>query len=281
MSMVDAVLGACFNVLLLPFRGLPPLIGLVFLSLLAAIAMLLVFKRTSDQGAITAVKRKIHACLFEMRLFSDDLGALMRAQLRILRHNVTYVRLSLVPMLWLIVPFVLVLVQMQFHYAYQGLKPGDETVVKVNLAKGWEQTLGVAPEARPPVTLSVPDGLRVETPGVWIPSLDEVDWRVGVERPGSYTLTVRAGGRELVKRLDATNRVVRRSPVRLSAGFVNQLLFPAESPLPSDSPVRAIAVDYASAGIPILGLSVHWLVVFFVLSIALAFALRKRFDVAI
>ena len=65
------------------------------------------FRATSNQDAIAAVKRKIQAGIFEIRLFNDDLRAMFRAQVDILRHNLTYIRLSLAPMVWMIVPLVL------------------------------------------------------------------------------------------------------------------------------------------------------------------------------
>jgi uncharacterized membrane protein (DUF106 family) len=281
LSIVDRVLGAVFDALLYPFRGLPPLVGLLVVSLLAALGMLIVFKKTSNQPEIVAVKRRILACMFEMRLFSDDLRAILRAQLEVLRHDLTYMRLSLTPLLWLIVPFVLVLAQLQAHYGYQGLEPGDRAIVTVALDNGWERTLAAGATARPPLTLAVPDGLKVETPGLWIPSLDEIDWRIAAERAGTYQVTVVAGDRRMSKRIDVSDGAARRSPARAKPGLESLLLFPGERPLPGDAPVRAIRVDYRAARIPIFGLAVHWLVVFFVLSIAFALALRKRLGVAI
>ena len=80
MSYLNSILRVVFDGILFPFRGLPPLVGLVVVSLVAAIGMLLVFKATSNQDRLAAVKRSIHGCLFEIRLFNDDLRAIMRAQ---------------------------------------------------------------------------------------------------------------------------------------------------------------------------------------------------------
>jgi len=75
--------------------------------------------------------------------------------------------------------------------------------------------------------------------------------------------------------------VARRSPERLEAGFVNQLLYPAERPLPPDAPVESIRVTYPERDINMFGWRLHWMVVFFVLTIAFAFVLRKPFGVII
>jgi uncharacterized membrane protein (DUF106 family) len=131
MSVLNALLRAVFDAVLYPFRGMHPLVGLILVSLPISIGMLLVFKATSNQDRLSAVKRLIHACLFEIRLFNDDLLAILRAQVEILRHNFTYLRLSLVPMVWLILPLTFVIAQLQFHYGYQGLTPGRPVLLEV------------------------------------------------------------------------------------------------------------------------------------------------------
>lgn len=277
MHLVNTALRSLFDVLLAPMRGWPPIIGLIIISALAAIGMLLVFKVTSNQPGIDRAKRRIHACLFEIRLFNDDLRTIMAAQLELLRHNLTYLRHSLVPMLWMIVPFVLLIAQLQFHYGYTGLQPGHETMVKVRLDEQWTGTRS----GRPNVRLEAPEGIRVISPDVWLPAAREIDWRIEADSPGSYELGVVLDGQEFSKRLQVSDRVVRRSPVRVEAGFLRELIYPAEPPLPADGPIDEIWIGYPMATVSVLGIRLHWLVVFFVLSIAIAFGLRKRFGVVI
>jgi uncharacterized membrane protein (DUF106 family) len=281
MSILDGVLRTVVDGVLLPCRGLHPLVGLAFVSLLAAVVVLLVFKRTSDQRALAAVKRQVHAGFFELRLFADDPPAMLAVQWDLLRHNLRYLRLSLVPMLWLVVPFVLAIAQLQFHYGYRGLRPGETALVEVALDPAWSTAAGVAGSSagRPALRLAAPAGVRVETPGVWVPSHHEMTWRIGVDAAGSHVLTVDFAGTPLTKTLEASGGVVRRSPSRLRPSFLDQLLYPAEPPLPADAPVRAISVTCPEASITALGLSAHWLVWFFVLSMIFAFALRRRLGV--
>ena len=98
MSLLNRVLDALLDGLQRPIAGLPPEVGLLLWSLVAAVVMLLVVKRTSNQEALAAVKRQIHACMFEIRLLNDDLGAILRAQVELLRHNGRYLLLSLPPL---------------------------------------------------------------------------------------------------------------------------------------------------------------------------------------
>jgi len=272
MSVVNAVLGSLFDALLYPFRGMP-LVGLIVMSLLTSIGMLLVFKATSNQSSLETVKRKIHACLFEIRLFNDDFRAIFRAQNEILRHNLVYLRLSLVPMIWIIVPLFFVVAQLHFHYGYRGLQPGEQTVVTVLLDHPVGQ--------RPTVTLEAPTGVRVESPGVWVPSLQEVSWRIEADEAGDYELGVTVDGSTQSKRLLVGDEVARTSPWRKEATFVDQLLYPAEPALPRNNPIRSITVDYPEAEVDLFGWRTHWMVGYFLLSIVFSFVLRGPLKVQI
>jgi uncharacterized membrane protein (DUF106 family) len=271
MSVVNAVLTKATDVVMAPFSSLPPMVSLVVVSLITAAAMLVVFKRTSNQTRLADVKRLIHAALFEIRLFNDDLLAIMRAQLEILRHNATYLRLSLVPMLWVIVPLVLLIAQLQFLYGYAALQPGERTLLKVQLR---DAALG-------DVSLEAPPELRLDTPAVRLPGAKEVVWRLRPTVAGEYDVRVRVGSESYTKRVQVAGGVVRRSPVRLEGGLVNQVLYPSEPSLPDDAPVTAITVAYAEQDLDVYGFSLNWMVWYFALSLIFAFALRKPFGVTI
>jgi len=279
MSTINAVLRLLFDGLLYPFRTLPPLVGLVIVSLLASIGMLLAFKATSNQERLADVKRHIHAGLFEIRLFNDDLAAIMRAQMSILRHNLTYLRFSMAPMIWIMPPLVLIIAQLQFHYGYRAFEPGETTLVTVELAENWQDHPAAA-GSRPPVELQVPEGLRLETPAVWAPTINELVWRMAVDEKGSHELGVLFGDELYTKAVDATDPVKRRSPVRTARRFLDLLIYPAEPALPKGAPIESIAIVYPDAGEPIAGVP-RWMAIFFVLSIVFAFALRNRLGVTI
>ena len=277
MTWINMGLGGLVGAALSPFRSLPPIVGLSVVSLVAAVGMLLVFRATSNQPAIADVKRRIHAGIFEIRLFNDDLRAMFAAQFDILRHNLTYLRLSLTPMVWMLVPLVLLIAQLQFYYGYDGLAAGQSSLVKVRLKEGASPASGAAPA----IALEAPAGLRVETPLVWIPSEREAAWRIGTDAPGEYQLTVVLDGRSVTKKVSVSDQVGWRTPERLEAGFLNQVLYPAESAIEPGVPIEAIMVAYPEREVSLLGFGTHWLIAFFVLSIVFAFALKSRFGVVI
>jgi uncharacterized membrane protein (DUF106 family) len=280
MSIVNGILRAVFDALLAPFRGFHPLVGLVVLSVPISVIMLLLFKKTSNQKRMAAIKSQIHAGLFEIRLFNDDLRAIFKAQGEILAQNLKYLGHTLVPLVFMVIVFVPILGQLQFNYGYQGLAPGEKTLVKVKLDENWMDRGVSSNSGRPDVRLETPGGLKVETPAVWIPSQHEISWRVAAEKWGDYELAVKAGGESYTKSLRVADDVSRRSLSRVAPGFVGELLNPAEPPLPKDSPLASISVTYPEAGPMFFDLSM-WVWVFFGLTIVVAFGLRKPLGVTI
>ena len=159
----------------------------------------------------------IHAGLFEIRLFSDDLRAIFRAQGEILRHNGTYLKLSLAPMIWILPPLVLVMAQLQFHYGYEGLRPAEATLLQVDLKPET-----VTPGQRPRAVLDLPPGLGAETEDVWLPAESQLAWRLAAEREGDFQIGISIDGAEPVtKTVRVTRSVVRLSPVRVDPGLLS------------------------------------------------------------
>jgi uncharacterized membrane protein (DUF106 family) len=271
MSAVNRLLAAVTDIVLAPFSAWHPLIGLSIVSLATAVVMLVVFKRTSNQGRLAAVKRSIHAGIFEIRLYNDDLRAILRAQRQILRDNLRYLWLSLLPMVWVIVPLVLVIAQLQFYYGYSPVQPGSRVLLKVQLRDG----------ATDAVSLDAPSGVRLGTPAVRLPAVREVMWGLEPSRPGHYALRLQVGGYEYLKALQVGGGAVRRSPLRLENTWSNQLLYPSEPPLPAHGPVTGISFGYEEADVPVFGWNLNWMVVYFGLSLIFAVALKKPLGVTI
>jgi hypothetical protein len=247
-------------------------VGLAAVSVLTAVCLLLVVKATSNQAAIGAARRAMMAALFEIRLFNDDLPAVFRAQGDMLRQNATYLRLALAPILWTFVPITLVVAHLDTHYGYAGLAPGETVLVKATVSTA-QQPMDAALEA--------PESIQVSTPAVWLPAVRELVWKVKPERRGQFVLTARVNGGTFIKTLDVTNRVVRRSPARISGGLLDQLMYPAERPLPKEAVVRSISFKYPSRGISVFGWDWPWIVVYLVLSIGSAMVLKGPLGVAI
>ncbi|HUF75107.1 MAG TPA: hypothetical protein VMM35_02455 [Longimicrobiales bacterium] len=278
MGPLNAVLRAVFDLVVMPFRGMPAIVGLTIISLVVSVAVLIGFGRLSDQRALAEVKRRIHAGVYEIRLFKDDLPTIFSAQLDIFRETWTYFKLSMVPMLWMIVPIVIVVIQLQFQYGYEPLEPGDSTLLRIELTAEGAERMAATDAAD--VSLEAPPGVRVETPVVWVPSQREAGWRIAAETPGEYELMVRVGDERLTKSLRVAGSTELRSPVKPSSLW-EQIIWPAESPIPRGSQVEAIRVDYVDGEVDMFGWGTHWIIAFFILTMIFAFALQKPLGVKI
>ena len=277
MTALNRLLAGAFDVLLWPIQGLPPLAGLAICSLATAMAMLLVVKATSDQTRVALVKRAIQADLFEVRLFSDDLRAVFRAQGGMLRHTLAYLRLSLVPTLWLIVPFGLIFGHLESHYGYAGLTPGEPALVTATLRADTPDERALGADATP--SLEAPAAIRVDTPAVWFPASREVVWQITPQSSGEFELRVHAGHEAVAKSVQVSDAALRRSPTRTDAGVLNQLFYPSEAPLPGAVPLEAVSVAYPRREIRIFGWGSSWIVPYVALSLAFAGVLRRPFKV--
>jgi hypothetical protein len=276
LAAVNGMLVWLGDLVLAPVLALPPLGGLLVLSVLTASAILPVIARTSDQGRMARTKRSIQAALFEIRLFNDDPPAVFRSLADALKLNALYLRLSLVPLLWMAVPLLFAVAHLQSVYGYRGLEADRPALVKVGL-----RAAGAGGTSTDSIELEAPAAVRVETKAVRLPAANEVVWRIVPTAAGDFTLTVRAGGEAVTKTLHVSDRPARRSPARISPGLVDQALYPAEPPVAAAGPIASIAVTYPEAAIDVLGWHVHWLIVYFVLSMAAAFILARRFGVTL
>lgn len=279
MHWINVAIGALLDTLLWPFYGWP-LAGLAVVSLLVAIALAAVFKLTSNQRALADAKRQVQASLFELRLFQEDPVAVLRAAGRLLRHQGRYLRYASVPLLWMGLPLALLVTHLQARYGYDGLYAGQSAIVTVRM----KAPAGGA-AARPALALAAPqDGLRIETPGVWVPSLREMAWRVAAVRDGAYDLSVK-----LAASTDAdqtTKRVVVGAPIAAARAAVRpeptiggQFAYPVEAPLPAGSAIEAITIGYPPRAVDVLGVPIHWVILFIVLSMGFALMLRPLFGV--
>jgi uncharacterized membrane protein (DUF106 family) len=272
MTAVNAVLNRTFDLLLGPLRPLPLFASLSVVSVVTAIAILMIVRATSNQRALTAVKRQIHADLFEIRLFNDDLRAMLRAEVDIVRHNAEYLRLSLVPMLWMLIPVALVVAQLQCHFGYSGVEVGQPVLFTAQ----WKSRAD--PE---PMTLEAGSGIRVETPALWFPALQQTVWRVVADTPGDYLMRLRIGGETYVKTLHVSSGLARRSPARMERGLLSELQYPSEAPLPESAPLTSISVAYPGSHIDLFGRQVPWIIVYLVQSIIFAFVLKNPLRVTL
>jgi len=275
MWFINSILNKFFDLLFLPFRHLDAWFGMVFISFLTGLLMLFIFRLTSNQAGIKNVKDKIKAHLLELRLFKDNLNISLKAQGLILRYNLRYIGYSFKPMLVMIIPLILILVQLNVWFGYEPLRPGESAILRVKLRE-------TAKPLELPVTVEAPAGLVVETPALRVEEQKEIDWRIRAESGGVHNVNLKIGEQSLAKSIAVgLGPLDRISPIKVKRGFVEEVLNPGEKPLPSSGLVKSIEINYPPKRMNLFGLRLHWLIAYFALSIIIGFALKRPFRVEI
>jgi hypothetical protein len=274
MWVVLSAITRAFNVVLAPFSPFSPWVGLILISVVTGVVMLLIFGKTSNQKRITETKEKLKAYIMEMWIFRNDTRVMFRAIGGVFRNNVHYLRHSLKPLVFIIVPVLLVMVQLGIRYAESPLGLGDTATVRVKLRRG------AVPTALP-VELAATAGVRVVTPPLRIDADREIDWVVEGRLPGDYLLSLAVGDEALTKTVSVGRRasVEPLAGVRARAGTWDAFLYPSEKPIPRGSIVESISVGYPSRRLTVFGFGVNWLVAFFVISLVSGYAMKGVFGI--
>jgi len=274
-SLLNTLFTAVFGAVHGALRWLGPFWSLVGVSGLAGIGMVWLFGKVSNQDAIQTARDRLSAELIGLRLFKDDLRVFFAIQGQVGVWTLKYLRHSLVPMLILMVPTLIVLIQLNLHYGARPLRVGEATLVKVKLRDARTLPSGAA------FVLSAPDNVRVETPAVRIPELKEVCWRVRGQRPGRFDLTITQGQDVLSKRAAVGGPLEGVSSTRSGAHWLTRLIYPGEPRIPTQSAIELIEIRYPELELSFLGFHVNWLILFLAVSLIFGFAFKGVLGVQI
>lgn len=275
MNILNSVLNKLFEILFFPFQNLNPWFGMLFISLLTGLLMLYIFKLTSDQEGIKKAKNKIKAHLLELRLYKDDFRTSFKAQGNIILSNLKYMKYSLKPLLVMIIPIILILIHSNFWFGYDSLETEEQALLKIILSEEY------IPQEFD-VQIKTHDSIKIETPPLRINEKNEIDWRFSATKKGVHELQIQAGGNSISKPVSVEQKPLSQiSPVKKRKGFLNQLLYPAEKPINNNSLIKSVEITYPSSGLYLLGIKIHWIIAFFVLSIIFGFSLKGLFGVEI
>lgn len=271
----NQVFGKIFDLLFIPFRDMNPWVGMIIVSFLTGLLMLVIFRYTSNQAGIKKAKNKIKAHLLELRLYKDSLGLSLKAQGNILLANLKYITHSFKPMLVMIVPVILILIQMNFWFGYESLKPGEQTLLKVKLEEGYnplQTNLVLEPDPE----------IVIETPPLRIEEYGEVNWRISSQKKGIHHVNIIVAGQKISKTIATdTKPLSKLSPIKHRKKFVDELFYPVEAPIAKDLPVKSIEVRYPAKRLSLFGFNIHWLISYFALSIIFGFSFKGIFKVEI
>lgn len=272
---LNSAVGFIIKVLFLPFSSFNPWVAMLVVSILTALLLLLVYKKTSNQAGIKQVKNRIKASLLEIRLYQSEFRTQLRSQKQLVAANLRYLLYNLRPLLVMLLPIFLLLAQLNLWFGYRATRPGETFLLKVRFTEAVDME-------RVKLELETPPGLMVETPPVRIIDLREATWRLRLQEQSAQPLIIQVNGERYQKEIPrGSRRLSRISTVRVRRNFWQELFYPGEKPLPGDSLLSRIELIYPEQRLELLGLGFHWLVAYFLMSVILGLGLKGLFKVEI
>lgn len=279
-EIVNGILSFFFMVIMLPFQTLPAGAGLTFISFLTGILFLYLFKKTSNQTAIKKVRDQMRASMLEIRIFQHDLGVVFRAQGRIFLQTSVYLRYSLVPIVFICIPLIFIVAHFNLYFGYRALKVDEATIISVQLKEGENITAE-------DFQIIFPSDVAVETPPVFIRSLNRIEWRIRPKSRGIHSsfYKFKDNNKAFMTNLSVSDSVIPVSPVKPSCDIVNIIANPTSSLFDlcygKSSFIQQVRINYPARLGAFFGWNVHWLIPFFILTLIFGYAFKGIMGVEI
>lgn len=274
MHFIGQIFTKIFDVLVLPFGGGFHSLVLIVLSALTGVGMIFLFKVVSNQEAVKASRDKFKARILEMRIYQDDIVLIHKALWGALATNLTYLRVSLVPIVILIACVVPVFIQLDERFGRRHLEPGEKILLTASLSRGvnWRDlSLELLPS----------EGLAVDSRPVRVKSDYKVHWRLRVDEPGMHHVDIDVNGStyRLPVHAEPSNSPIGHT--RGTSHWWNPFIFPALPMIPDASEMDWVSLYYPSAEYPLIIWQTHWLWVFVFYSLVAALVFKFIFRIEV
>ncbi len=246
---------------------------MLVISVVTGVAMLVIFKATSDQNAIKRAKNLVKGHFLAIRLYKDDIGLMVDTMKNIIVSNLLYMKQSLRPMLFLLVPVGIILIQLGVRYEFRPLKVGEAVVVSLRVEDAAVELADVR--------LDLPEGLELNIPPVRVEQLREINWRLKATQSGVFNLAFKHGDHVVDKRLQVVDALAPVTAQVAKHDIGVTIMNPAESSLGEASFASLVSISYPVRDFELWGFSLHWLVAFFVISLIAAFGFKGMLGVEV
>ncbi|MBC2715096.1 MAG: hypothetical protein HF978_07285 [Desulfobacteraceae bacterium] len=272
-TIINAGANALGSFFLSPIALLPGWISINIISAVLGVLLLLIFKYTSNQKTISRIRDDIKANMLAIKLFKGSISVAFKSQRKIFFASFKLLFHSIVPMLVMILPVSFILSQMGMWYQARPVQLNDDPIiVKMKLNDGLE----VWPE----VTLQTGQAIQNIIGPVRVLSKKEIYWKIKPIQNGYNSLIFKVGTESIKKQLATGDGFMRLSNKRPGQNIADIFLYPLEKPIPRDSIVHSIIIDYPSRDSRMYGTN-WWLIYFFIASMMFALIFKPFLKVRI
>jgi hypothetical protein len=243
--------------------------GFVVVSALLGVLLVFVWGLVSNQAGIRLVKRRIYTSLLESILFRHDLRLSLGAQVRMLGGGLRYLSYAVPPLFILALPCVLVLAQLYRFYGIEPVASHQPILVEFKVGE----------ELRGKDIQLVVEGNKAQAVGALRAHANSVYlWKVTPTSDDPVNLVLSVEGAKLFTHSLKT----KGSQGPVSGKFLQSgaelLVYPTEE---LDRRVQSVSVGYGDAHLPLFGLKVHWVLLFFLVSLVAGLFGARLFKVAV
>ena len=254
-----------------------PLSIVIVVSLVVGLLMVVLFGYTSDQKAIGIAKDQLKAHLLAVRLYRDQIPVVMGSYGKILRGTGRYLKLAFKPLLYVIIPITLLMVQIDRYLGQNPIAPNAPFLLTAHIAAQPKESGDIAND----VTLDLPPGITMTAPPVHIPAENKLVWRLSGSQDGKYEVKIATAGQSASKTVCIGSDLPRISTIRLRGQFWERMFSSAEPALPENSPVDSISINYPDRDIDVAGYGMNWIWLFFILSMIAGFIFKEVLGIKI
>ncbi len=258
-GVISRICNAACDPLAAPFRAWSHWWALSVFSLVIAVIALLAFKFFSNQQGLARARGRMLARVLELRLYKDDLPGIFGAFGRVLGAMSGYLAAYVKPLLVLIIPVSLILIQMSCWFDHRPFRAGETGLLTITFAKDADIMMQDA-------AVTASGTVALETDALRIPAERQMVWRFRATGGGPARLDISVDDEQVCMDVLCGGGLKKIAAARAAPSFWSTLAHPAAPPLPADSLVERIELRYPAGP--------SWLLPSFVLMIVFGLLLK-------
>ncbi len=271
---LNTVMNGLGRFLLAPVIGtLPGWLSNTIVAAVMGVILLIIFKYTSNQQAISRVRDNIKANMLALKLFKDSMAVTLQSQGRLLRGALLLLVHAVRPLLVMVVPVSLILAQLALWYQSRPLRAAESAVVIMKLT-------GEADAPWPKVTLESMPAAEVTIGPVRVVSKREIYWEIKARQNSNQPLVFQVDQEKFEKELAIGSGFMPVSFERPGWHWTSIFNNPREKPFAPESVVQSISITYPDRPTWTSGTD-WWIAYFFVASMVFALIAKPFLKVKI
>ena len=231
-----------FDVCMVPLAALGRWAEILGVAVVLGIVVALIFAALVRRERLRQARDELWAALFEIWLYRREPLLVWQAQLALLKANLRYSSILLVPVVLSLLASAPLLIQAHYRFALVPIPSGAETLLTAVLAQP------AADMAYMDCKLEWVQGAGVLSPSVREPVLHRLVWRLRPKGSGEHVLRLTGCGQTVKFPLYVGGFAGSIAPAR-QVGVLAHLFAPRALPLEDDSGWGRIYVEYPRAGI--------------------------------